>query len=84
MYDFQAPRKEEKNKSGVTLHNDRTLHFKERSTPSMSSAGDELTLGLGIKREGGAAGGSVAPISFKKRKLNLDHRKNIRRRNDDD
>lgn len=66
--DLETPRVKEKPQANVVLHNDRLHDFTERSTPSL--ANDSAFVG--------------EPVTFKKRKLGGDHRKNVRRRNDDD
>ncbi len=77
VLDFQAPRKTEPKKSSVTLHNDRVMHFGQRSTPSMSG-------GDGILEPKASSSSAPVAITFKKRKLNTEHRKNFRRRDGGD
>jgi len=63
-YDFQAPAKREK-KAVVNQYND-VLHFQQRSTPSMSSAGSSI---LDDEDRPAASSSTALSFGFKKRKL---------------
>ena len=66
--DYQVPTVKDAPQANVTLHNDRVTKFEEKKTPSLGGA---------------SFGSSTKPaIVFRKRKINDDHRKNARRRED--
>ncbi len=78
VLDYQAPRKADSKKSSVTLHNDKQLHFGQRSTPSLSGSSSSYD-NSDSKPAAGFSG-----MAFKKRKINFDHRRNVRKRDEDD
>lgn len=68
--DFQVPQVKEAPQANVTMHSDRLTKFEEKKTPSL----------------GGASSSSSAnkpAIVFRKRKINEDHKKNARKREDE-
>lgn len=66
--DYQVPQVKEAPQANVTMHSDRLTKFEEKKTPSL----------------GGATTSSNKPaIVFRKRKINEDHKKNARRRDDE-
>ena len=67
--DYQVPQVKEAPQANVTMHSDRLTKFEEKKTPSL----------------GGATTHSSKPaIVFRKRKINEEHRKNARKREDDE
>lgn len=67
--DYQVPRAAELPQASVTMHSDKLSKFEEKKTPSL----------------GGATSSTSKPaIVFRKRKVNDEHRKNARRRENDD
>ena len=66
--DYQVPIVKAGPTANVTLHSDRLTTFEEKTTPSL----------------GGSSETSTKPaIVFRKRKINDDHRKHARRRDDE-
>ena len=68
--DYQVPQVQAKPTADVTLHSDRLTKFVEKSTPSL---GGTSSSGMSSK----------SAIVFRKRKINDEHKKNVRRREDD-
>ena len=68
--DYQVPQVQAKPTADVTLHSDRLTKFVEKSTPSL---GGTSSSGMSSK----------PAIVFRKRKINDEHKKNVRRREDD-
>ena len=69
--DYQVPTVKEAPQANVTLHSDRFTKFEEKKTPSLG--GNSST------------GSSSKPaIVFRKRKINDEHRKNARRRDENE
>jgi len=67
--DYQVPQVKEAPQANVTLHSDKLTKFEEKKTPSLGGARPEF---------------SIKPaIVFRKRKINEDHRKNARKREDE-
>ena len=70
--DFQAPSKRAAPQP-VTMHDDRDFRFNQRATPSTSSSSSAAA---------SSASSSSSGFGFKKRKVDSQHRKNIRRQTD--
>lgn len=70
-FDYQTPQVKAAPQAAATLHNDRDYNFKTKSTPSLGgTASTNLS-------------SSTSGIVFKKRKVNAEHKKNVRRRTDE-
>jgi len=69
--DYQVPQVQAGPTANVTLHSDRLTKFVEKSTPSLG----------GTSSSGGMS--SKPAIVFRKRKINDEQKKNVRRREDD-
>ncbi|TRY73853.1 hypothetical protein TCAL_01906 [Tigriopus californicus] len=70
-FDYQTPQVKAAPQAAATLHNDRDYNFKTKATPSLGgTASTNLT-------------SSTSGIVFKKRKVNAEHKKNVRRRTDE-
>ena len=68
--DYQVPTVKAGPTANVTLHSDRLTKFEEKTTPSLGGSNSSET--------------STKPaIVFRKRKINDDHRKHARRREDE-
>ena len=67
--DYQVPTVKAGPTANVTLHSDRLTKFEEKTTPSLGSNSSETS--------------TKPAIVFRKRKINDDHRKHARRRDDE-
>lgn len=72
--DYQVPTVKEPVTANVTMYSDKFTKFEEKKTPSLGGASSSTS----------SSGVSKPAIVFRKRKLNDEHRKNARRRDDED
>ena len=69
--DYQCPQVKEAPTANVTMHSDRLTKFVEKKTPSLGGSSSTFT------------NSSKPAIVFRKRKINDEQKKNVRRREDD-
>ena len=68
--DYQVPQVKDTPQANVTLHSDRTTKFTEKVTPSLGGASSSTEV-------------TKPKIVFRKRKINENHQKNARKREDE-